>query len=230
MLIFISSIAAILLIFLIYTSYSIRSGIYLKALCRNEKKGKIVALTFDDGPDKEQTPKVLDILKEYDVKATFFCIGSKIKGNESILSRMKEEGHLIGNHTFNHFFSFPLYASQRMRMELSDCEKAIEEVTEERTILFRPPFGITNPTIAKVVRTTGYLTIGWSIRSLDTCKKENTVLKRIKRGLKPGAVILLHDPLPQSDSLLRKVLDLLKENDYTIERVDKLFDIPKTTK
>jgi len=230
MLIFISSIAAILLIFLIYASYSIRSGIYLKALCRNEKKGKVVALTFDDGPDKEQTPKVLDILKEYDIKTTFFYIGSKIKGNESILLRMKEEGHLIGNHTFNHFFSFPLYTSQRMGRELSDCEKAIEEVTGERTILFRPPFGITNPTIAKVVRTTGYLTIGWSIRSLDTCKKENTVLKRIKRGLKPGAVILLHDPLPQSDSLLRKVLDLLKENDYTIERIDKLFDIPKTTK
>jgi peptidoglycan/xylan/chitin deacetylase (PgdA/CDA1 family) len=230
MLIFISFIAAILLIFLICASCSIRSGIYIKALCRNEKKGKVAALTFDDGPDQVQTPKVLDILKEYDAKACFFCIGGKIKGNESILLRMKEEGHLIGNHSFNHFFSFPLYALPRMIADLDNCEKAIEEVIKEKTILFRPPFGITNPTVAKAVRAMGYITVGWSIRSLDTCKNENAVLKRIKRRLKPGVIILLHDHLSLSDSVLRKTLELLRENGYTIERVDKLFDIPKTTK
>jgi peptidoglycan/xylan/chitin deacetylase (PgdA/CDA1 family) len=230
MLIFILFIVIILFIFLIYASYSIRSGIYIKALCRNEEKGKVAALTFDDGPDKEQTPKVLDILKEYDVKACFFCIGSKIEGNERMLLRMKEEGHLIGNHSFNHFFSFPLYTFRRMKEDLSNCEQAIEKVTKEKTALFRPPFGITNPTVAKVVRAMGYTTIGWSIRSLDTCKNESAVLKRIKRGLKPGVIILLHDSLPLSDSILRKVLEFLKENDYTIERVDKLFDIPETTK
>lgn len=229
MLIYLLPILIIAIIFLVYASYSIQSGIYLKALCRNPKKNKIVALTFDDGPDRGQTPKVLDILKEYNIKTCFFCIGNKIEGNEDIILRIKEEGHLIGNHSLNHFFSFPLYSSQRMKKELSDCGKKIEDITGDKITLFRPPFGITNPTVAKAVKAMGYITIGWSIRSLDTCKKEEVVLKRIKRGLKPGAVILLHDPLPSSDSLLRKILELIKNNNYTIERIDKLFDIPKTT-
>lgn len=230
MLILILSITVVLLLFLIHASYSMRSGIHIKALCRNGNKGRVVALTFDDGPDKEQTPKVLDALKTHNVKACFFCMGRKIKGNEALLLRMKEEGHLIGNHSFNHFFSFPLYSSLRMKEELRDCEQAIEEVTKNKTRLFRPPFGVTNPVVAKAVKAMDYITIGWSIRSLDTCMSENAALRRIKRRLKPGAVILLHDPLPLSDSLLRKVLELIKENHYTIERVDKLFDISKITK
>ncbi|MBK5720100.1 polysaccharide deacetylase family protein [Dysgonomonas sp. Marseille-P4677] len=229
MLIYLLPIVIISVIFLVYASYSIQSGIYLKALCRNQLKGKTIAITFDDGPDRVQTPKVLDILKEYNITACFFCIGSKIENNEDILLRIKEEGHLIGNHTFNHFFSFPLCSYRQMEKELRDCERKIEEVIGEKTILFRPPFGITNPTIAKVIRAMGYITIGWNIRSLDTCRKEKTILKRIKRGLKPGSVILLHDPLPSSERLLRKILELVKENNYTIERIDKLFDIPKTT-
>ncbi len=229
MLIYLLPIFIVVAIFLVYASYSIQSGIYMKALCRNPEKGKVIALTFDDGPDRIQTPKVLGILKEYNVKACFFCIGSKIEGNEDVLLRIKEEGHLIGNHSFNHFFSFPLHSSQRMKNELSCCQEKIENVTGDRTILFRPPFGVTNPTIAKAVKALGYITIGWSIRSLDTCRKEEVALKRIKQRLKPGTVILLHDPLPISDSLLPEVLKLLKENDYAIERIDKLFDIPKTT-
>ena len=85
----------LLLSFLVYASYSIQSGIYLRSFCKKHTAEKIVALTFDDGPDSLQTPKVLQVLKEYQVTACFFCIGHKVKGNEAILQKMVAEGHLI---------------------------------------------------------------------------------------------------------------------------------------
>ena len=221
-------ISIVILVFLVYASYSIEAGVYIKSLCKNPCKGKVVAITFDDGPDANQTPKILDVLKEYNAKACFFCIGNKIAGNENILLRIKEEDHLIGNHSYNHFFSFPLQTSQQVEEELYLCKKVIENTIKEKTIFFRPPFGITNPIIAKAIKKMNYISIGWSIRSLDTCKKEEIVLKRIKRKLKPGAVILLHDTLPESDTLLRKILEHIKESGYSVERIDKLFDIQKT--
>ena len=92
----------LLLSFLVYASYSIQSGIYLRSFCKKHTAEKIVALTFDDGPDSLQTPKVLQVLKEYQVTACFFCIGHKVKGNEAILQKMVAEGHLIGNHSYRH--------------------------------------------------------------------------------------------------------------------------------
>lgn len=92
----------LLLSFLVYASYSIQSGIYLRSFCKKHTAEKIVALTFDDGPDSLQTPKVLQVLKEYQVTACFFCIGHKVKGNEAILQKMVAEGHLIGNHSHTH--------------------------------------------------------------------------------------------------------------------------------
>jgi len=198
--------------------------VYIKALCRSKRKDKVVALTFDDGPDK-QTEKILDLLKEYNVKACFFCIGSKVEENKNLLKRIKDEGHLIGNHSFSHLFSFPLHSVKWLKQDLQACEQQIEEVTQEKVRLFRPPFGVTNPLIAKAVKSFNYITIGWSIRSLDTCKSVEKAFARIKQKLKPGAVILLHDPLPASDILLRELLDYLNKNEYKIERVDKLFGL-----
>ncbi|MDU1890197.1 MAG: polysaccharide deacetylase family protein [Dysgonomonas sp.] len=219
---------AILLLF-IYASYSIQTGVYLKTLCKNPKKGKVVALTFDDGPDPEQTHKILDILKKYDVKGCFFCIGNKVKDNPEIVRRIINEGHLIGNHSYTHTFSFPLYSVKRITEELQSTEKEIEKITGKRTLLFRPPFGVTNPTIAKVIKKLDYITIGWSIRSLDTKGNEEKALKRIQDKIHPGAVILLHDTMPFSDSLLLKVLDFLKKNEYNIVTPDTLFDIKRLT-
>lgn len=220
-------IIAILSLF-IYASYSIKSGVYLKTLCSNPPKGKVIALTFDDGPDTEQTPKILDLLKEYNVQACFFCIGNKVKKNPEIAQRIVKEGHLIGNHSFSHSFSFPLYSAKRITDELLLTEKEIEKASDIRTRLFRPPFGVTNPTIAKVVKKMNYITIGWSIRSLDTKGSEEKAFRRIQSKIHPGAVILLHDTMPFSDILFRKVLELLKENEYNIVRADILFDLKQT--
>lgn len=219
-------IVLIVLSFLFYASYSIRSGVYLNVLSGNKKKGKVIALTFDDGPNAIQTPKILDILKEHDAKACFFCIGSRIDGNEDVLKRIDHEGHFIGNHSYYHSNSFPLQSVNKITNELVRCDEKITGVTGKKTQLFRPPFGVTNPMIAKAVKRQKLITIGWNIRSLDTLEKgHDVVLKRIRRKLKPGSILLLHDHVTESDVLLRQILDLLKEENYTVVTLDQLLDI-----
>ncbi len=214
----------LILSFLVYASYSIRSGIYLRSFCRKRTVEKIVALTFDDGPDPIQTPKVLQTLKEQQATACFFCIGRKIKGNEKLLQQIVTEGHLIGNHSFTHSGLFPLYRLSRMKKDLQTCQSELERVTSQPVTLFRPPFGVTNPTIAKAVRQLGYTSIGWNIRTLDTQQPTpDKVLNRIRKGLKPGSIILLHDRIPDSGQLVKQILDLLKEQGYTVVRLDELL-------
>ncbi len=214
----------LILSFLVYASYSIRSEIYLRSFCRKRTVEKIVALTFDDGPDPIQTPKVLQTLKEQQATACFFCIGRKIKGNEKLLQQIVTEGHLIGNHSFTHSGLFPLYRLSRMKKDLQTCQSELERVTSQPVTLFRPPFGVTNPTIAKAVRQLGYTSIGWDIRTLDTQQPTpDKVLNRIRKGLKPGSIILLHDRIPDSGQLVKQILDLLKEQGYTVVRLDELL-------
>ncbi len=214
----------LILSFLVYASYSIRSEIYLRSFCRKRTVEKIVALTFDDGPDPIQTPKVLQTLKEQQATACFFCIGRKIEGNEKLLQQIVTEGHLIGNHSFTHSGLFPLYRLSRMKKDLQTCQSELERVTSQPVTLFRPPFGVTNPTIAKAVRQLGYTSIGWDIRTLDTQQPTpDKVLNRIRKGLKPGSIILLHDRIPDSGQLVKQILDLLKEQGYTVVRLDELL-------
>ena len=210
-----------ILAFLFYASYSIKSQVYVKALCRVKTTEKVVYLTFDDGPHAEQTPRVLDVLKRNNAKATFFCIGSHIAGNEQILKRIIDEGHTIGNHSFSHTNSFPLFSRRRMIADIEQCQKAIESATGTAPTLFRPPFGVTNPTVGKAVKTLNLKTIGWTIRTYDTnrCSNEK-IARRISRQLRPGAIILLHDRLPQSAERLQMVIDTVKENGYEVGKLE----------
>lgn len=218
-----------ILFLLFYASYNIKAGFYIRAYCQCQTDDRIVAVTFDDGPDPHHTPQVLDVLKEYDVKATFFCIGDKVPGNEDLLRRMVAEGHDVGNHSCSHSSWFPLFGQRKMLNDLKNSAQVLEEITGRKITFFRPPFGVTNPTLARVVRQLGYQTIGWSVRSFDTKGGSvDEIFQRVTRGIEPGAVILLHDRLPQSDVLLRKILDYLAENDYKTQRVDRLFGLKQT--
>lgn len=220
----IASLILLFLAFMFYASYHINSGIYLKVFCRKQTNEKIVALTFDDGPDSIQTPKVLDVLKEHHTPATFFCIGSKIEGNEAILQRMIAEGHTVGNHAYTHTWQFPLYSTKRMTADLQRCRQQLEKSTGQKASWFRPPFGVTNPTIARVVRKLGYKTIGWNIRTLDTQSlSHERIIKRIRKRLRPGSVILLHDRMPQSEVLLKHILNELETKQYRIVGLETMI-------
>lgn len=208
--------------FLVWASASIRSGVYLKAFCREDTEEKVVYLTFDDGP-ADSTPAVLDVLRERGARATFFIIGTNIAGRERIVRRIIDEGHGIGIHSWSHSDTFPLYSSARMTEDIMRCRSALGHIAGRGIALFRPPFGVVNPTVARVVRRCGLCTVGWNIRSFDTMRcstpdwQEDTI-RRVMGHLKPGSVILLHDRLPAAPALLNVLLDRLSAAGYAFDR------------
>lgn len=173
-------------VFMVWASASIRSGVYVRAFCREKTDRKVVYLTFDDGPHPPETERVLDVLRERGARATFFLIGSKVSGNEAVLRRMLEEGHALGLHTYSHAGTFPLLSFDKMLADVNEGKRAVESVAGKKISLFRPPFGVTNPTISKVVRTLGMQTVGWDVRSFDTmfCKSSEHSCKQSEHSCK----------------------------------------------
>ncbi len=211
---------------LVWASADIGSGVYLKALCRAESADKVVTLTFDDGPDADSTPRVLDLLKRYDVRATFFVVGEQARQNPELIHRMVAEGHTVAGHSYYHLPQSTLWSSQRYTEELFRCNDVVARLTGLRMRLYRPPFGVTNPPIARAVKNLGLIPVGWSVRSLDTMTKDtDRVVDRVMRGLRGGDVILLHDRLENSEELLEKLLTALQAQNYTTATVDELFKI-----
>lgn len=217
--------AVMALAFLVWASASIGSGVYVKALCRKNTKEKIVAITFDDGPSP-MTPKVLEVLERHGAKACFFLIGSKVVSDRNTVRMITYAGHDVGNHSWSHTGTFPLKSLADVQKEIDDTSHAILECTGRKPMLFRPPFGVTNPRIGKAARLAGLTTVGWNVRSMDTLegRTREEVMKKIADSLCPGSVILLHDRCKDSDFLLEMLLTYLEENDYKVVTIEEMFD------
>jgi peptidoglycan/xylan/chitin deacetylase (PgdA/CDA1 family) len=208
-------------------SFFIRSGYYMKTLCNAVTEEKMVSITFDDGPDHELTPKLLDQLKTLGIPATFFCIGHKIKGNEALLKRMHSEDHLIGIHSYSHSNWFDLFSPAHMHKELQLSAQAIFEAIGKNPLLFRPPYGVINPMLKRALHGTGFHVIGFSNRAWDTSsRKKEIILARILKNLKPGDIILLHDTVPESLEVIKDLVEQTKQAGFRIVPLDQLLNIP----
>ena len=224
-LLFFIGIGLIFLGFIVWGSMRVCSQFYMKVLCHGSGNDNAVALTFDDGPC-EMTSEILDILKEYHVKAAFFCIGNQIEKHPDILKRMHNEGHLIGNHSFNHGYLFDLKCASSMLKELKQTHALVESLTSKRMKLFRPPYGVTNPAVKKAAKKMNYTTVGWSLRSFDTVhKNQGTILARIKKKIKGGDIILLHDNRRVTPELLRNFLIYANKHNIQIKTPDTLLQM-----
>jgi len=207
-------------------SFYICSGLYMQALCSGNTDAKKVSITFDDGPDRIITPRVLDLLKQHNIKAGFFLMGKNIAGNEEIVKRMINEGHIIGNHSYSHANFFGFFSAGKVKDELQKNETLIDKVTGKRVALFRPPFGLSNPNIARAARLLDYTVVGWSIRSLDTVSSNNDkTIKRVFRRLKPGGVILFHDNHERIIPILEEVINRTMEDGYDFVSPDVLLNV-----
>ncbi|MEN8225159.1 MAG: polysaccharide deacetylase family protein [Bacteroidota bacterium] len=211
---------------LIYGSFYVCSGLYLNVKCGGNKGQKSISITFDDGPDPLITPRVLDLLEEYELKATFFLIGKNIPGNEHLVKRMLDEGHIIGNHSYSHSNYFGFLRSEKVIKDLKKNELLIETICKKKTNLFRPPFGVTNPNIAKAVRSLDYTAIGWNIRSLDGIKKNSAkTTKRVMKRLKPGGIILFHDNHAGIFTILEQLIEKTQKEGYSIVSLDEILNL-----
>lgn len=186
---------------------------------------KKIAITFDDGPHPEITPKVLQLLKQYNAKATFFCIGQNIEKHSEILRAISDNGHDIGNHSFSHDFMIDFNSTEKWLQEIKQADIGIHKITGKKTTLFRPPFGVITPKLANALKITEHKVIGWNIRSFDTAiKNPKSIFKRITKPIHPGAIILLHDKHHHVLSVLEHLLQFLQEHDYQAVTINELLN------
>lgn len=196
-------------------SANIRLNFFTKAYSSLKTAEKTIALTFDDGPSAAYTPGVLQLLEQYQAKATFFCIGKHIKEHPDLTKTILEKGHLLGNHSYSHSNFFSFFGKKKVIREIKKTNQLLLEATGAGCNLFRPPYGVTNPPIAQAVKACQMQTIGWNIRSFDTSTKDpGKVINRVISKIKPGAVVLLHDNRPNTTQILEAILLYIQENNY----------------
>jgi peptidoglycan/xylan/chitin deacetylase (PgdA/CDA1 family) len=197
---------------LVWGSSTICSQFYFEVKCREPDHGN-VRFSFDDGPHPEITPRLLKLLSDYRIKASFFCIGKNIRKHPEIVEQISKEGHSIGNHSYSHSFFFDFFGFRKIIDELSETNELIHEITGKDCKTFRPPYGVMNPNIAKALKKLGMQAIGWRIRTKDTVKPKAYVLKKMNKA-KPGDIILLHDTSEQTVEILEEFLrsDYINKN------------------
>jgi peptidoglycan/xylan/chitin deacetylase (PgdA/CDA1 family) len=206
-----------------------RYGMFADVVTLGPKDTEAAALTFDDGPDPRSTPRILDLLDEAGVRATFFVIGRKAEEHPEIVRAISERGHAIGIHSYAHERLFSFRSPWYVRRDLERALGLVESIVGVRPRLFRAPIGHISPAMARVVRQLGLVTIGWSVRGVDgwSGAKPDRVASKIIRRLRAGAIILLHDAaergdfIPASVDALPAILDYARRRDVELVRVDR---------
>jgi len=190
-------------------------------------KEKKIYLTFDDGPIPEITDWVLETLKYYEIKATFFCIGDNIRKNPEVFKKIISEGHSIGNHTFNHLKGWNFSTEEYIENTIL-CEKIITEKSEIlhlKSKIFRPPYGKIKLSQSRRLRKMGYKIIMWDVLSVDfnATISEEKCLQNVIENTTEGSVIVFHDSVKAFKNLkyaLPKAIEYLKDKGFIFEKID----------
>ncbi|UII28858.1 polysaccharide deacetylase family protein [Fulvivirga maritima] len=191
----------------------------------SEGKQNKIALTFDDGPT-EYTEEILSLLDQYEAKASFFVIGKKVEERPELVKKIFDAGHVVGNHSYSHHFFFSLFSKKRVISEIRKTNELIKNITGQDKTYFRPPYGVTNPSIAAALKEVEMPVIGWNIRSFDTATDDaKKVSAKVISMIKPGSVILLHDSLPHAAEILDEILQYSKRNNYKCVTVEEVFKL-----
>lgn len=183
---------------------------------------KYIAITFDDGPRRDTTTRLLDGLKERGASATFFLMGSQIEGNEDLVLRMKREGHQVGNHTWTHM-KLQGAAPSVIQGELERTDSLLQSILGEGVYWVRPPYGLINEKEKKLVSVP---MVHWSVDPTDwDLKNTQKVVRAVLAKAKPGDIILLHDPCPTSIDAALQIIDTLEAQGYWFVTVEELLDL-----
>lgn len=182
-----------------------------------------VAFTFDDGP-QENTPKILEVLAKHQVKGSFFLIGENCEKKAELVKRLHDEGHTIGNHSYSHVNKLGWSSTVKLKREIEAANQVIQKITGKPVQYFRPPFGVTNPNVAKAVLETGMKSVGWDIRTYDTVVKDaDKIVKKAKSAIDGnGNIILMHDSCEHSVDALDQLISYCKEKGMDIVTIDQI--------
>ena len=174
-------------------AYYPNSWLFGRVIGRGPRDGKSAYLTFDDGPNPTATDRILDTLAAQGAPAAFFMVGAHVQGHPEIARRVVAAGHEVGNHT-QHHLKLHVRGPRRIRRELEEAHDAITTLTGRKPRAFRAPHGYRNPFVAMATRRLGYRVFGWTFGVWDSARPgADEIRRRVRRQLRPGAIILLHD-------------------------------------
>ena len=199
--------------------------IYKKRIWEGPANDRAVYLTFDDGPIPEVTPWVLDQLRTYNARATFFCIGDNIQKHPGIFRQVVAEGHSVGNHTYNHLNGWKTSAAEYLLNTLKAqqvIDKNLQQKKPVKNPLFRPPYGKMSGKQAKQLRQRGFKVVMWSVLSMDynSALSAENCTKNVLNAVRPGSIIVFHDSLKAQrnlEKILPAVLAHLSNGGYSFE-------------
>ena len=179
-----------------------------------------IAITFDDGPSSQCTGRLLDGLKERNVKATFFLIGENAKENPELVKRLDEEGHLIGNHTYHHV-EITKVSDEEAKKEILDTNKVITSITGKSVEYMRPPFGLWQRNLEMEIEV---LPVMWTIDPLVwTTENVDEIVNKVVTEAEENDIILLHDCYDSSVDAALRIIDILQKKGFEFVTVDQLI-------
>jgi len=225
------SLALVLALYILYLFVPQWDWWLLRAKSYAKKNGPVCCLTFDDGPSKEWTPQVLDILREYGIRSTFFITGERARANPDIVKRVADEGHEIGNHTNSHrIISFR--RGKIVKDEISECGNTLQEITGRTPSLIRTPHGFKRPGIKKMLKEMNLTLVPWTKGLWDTdMPPAAELLRRLNKKFDPLEILLLHDgidnrPITQNRTstieALPKIIEEYRKRGYTFKIISDL--------
>jgi len=182
-------------------------GPNMSRLPRAEGPANRVALTFDDGPDPEVTPFILEMLAKHHVKATFFCVGSRADANPELVRAIAEAGHMLGNHSWSHTHAFWFLGPKRLAREVALTQRLLVDLGGKTPSYFRAPAGIRSPLLDPLLARHELALVSWTRRGFDTVDRDpQRILNRLVNSLAPGDILLLHDGSAARDSTGRPIV------------------------
>ncbi len=187
---------------------------------------KVIALTFDDGPWPKTTEQILDILKENNIKATFFWVGQALKNHKEIGKKVAADGHVVANHTWNH--RYHKHSHSAAAKEIEDTADLIEELIGVNTTIFRPPGGVEDNGLVDYAFSRDYVNIMWSSDSRDWKSSASSIKSSVLGSIKPGRIVLLHDGGGNRSETVKALPDIisqLKEKGYRFVTIPELLEI-----
>jgi peptidoglycan-N-acetylglucosamine deacetylase len=171
------------------------SSIFYPTITHGPRDSNRIALSFDDGPDPEITPLVLDLLADANARATFFVIGKWLVAHPELAKRIVADGHVLGNHSWNHSRLQNFYFTKRHIQEIEECERIIKKITGNSSpVLYRPPIGLKSGELASAAYHCNLTLVAWSLHSHDTLLKDpQKIARRVLKNIRGGDIVLLHD-------------------------------------
>jgi peptidoglycan/xylan/chitin deacetylase (PgdA/CDA1 family) len=188
--------------------------------------GLFAALTFDDCPDELNTGKILEILDENNIKASFFMIGQSAQKHPSMVKRIYNDGHLVLNHSYSHV-EFTKLSKKNLLEQITQTDKILDDIVGIKPAIIRPPYGDINPSVIDTLNKQGLTTVLWSIDSLDWANPNNgnNIIRNVADNVRPGEIILMHCNVSITPEVLPTIIKDLRDKGYNFLTLDEMLGV-----